>query len=231
MKLMTFNVQHFRDYNTKEINFDLFSKLIKRENPDIIALNEVFGENDNTFFKDQVKFLSKLVNMNYFFGKAITIDRGIYGNAILSKYDINNPCVYEIPDPLIKDEQVYYESRIIIKCNINNLNVLVTHLGLANQERINGVNKLLEIIKDIKNPFVIMGDFNMKSNDLLLSKLLDYTIDPFKESDFTFPSYDPMERIDYILLSKNLKYKNNKVIKEVVSDHFPLSIITNDIII
>ena len=47
MKLLTFNVQHFRNYITREIDIDLFARTIKEINPDIICLNEVFGEGSN----------------------------------------------------------------------------------------------------------------------------------------------------------------------------------------
>ena len=88
MKLLTFNVQHFRNYITREIDIDLFARTIKEINPDIICLNEVFGEGSNDTYGDQVKKIADKLNLNYFFGKAISIPKGNYGNAILSKYPI-----------------------------------------------------------------------------------------------------------------------------------------------
>lgn len=225
MILLTFNVQHLRNYITKNIDSNIFIETIKDINPDIISLNEVFGNGSLELYGDQVKLLASNLNMNYYFGKAISIDKGNYGNAVLSKYEINNPMTIKILDPIEKNENVYYESRIIIKAKINGLLVYVTHLGLAKAEQINGINELINLIKDEKDPFVIMGDFNMEPTNSILLPLNDYVIDPLIDcSDKTFPSDNPNRRIDYIFLSKNIKKYKVEVVKKVVSDHLPVKI-------
>lgn len=223
MKLLTFNVQHFRNYITREIDIDLFARTIKEINPDIICLNEVFGEGSNDIYGDQVKEIASKLDLNYFFGKAISIPKGNYGNAILSKYPIENQEIIPIPDPLTKNEDTYYETRILIKAKINNIYVFITHMGLAKDERINATKVLEKNINNLTEPFVIMGDFNMTPNDSLLKPIYKYTIDVLKENDGnTFSSVNPERRIDYILVSKNIKKYNGKIIEKVVSDHFPI---------
>jgi endonuclease/exonuclease/phosphatase family metal-dependent hydrolase len=56
---------------------------------------------------------------------------------------------------------------------------------------------------------------------VLLSQYIDnssYLIDGEKE---TYPSNNPYMKIDYIF-TKNLKVKDSKVVKKIVSDHFPI---------
>ena len=48
-----------------------------------------------------------------------------------------------IPDPLVKDEDAYYETRCIIKAKVNVnselITVIVTHVGLAKSEEENAI--------------------------------------------------------------------------------------------
>lgn len=223
MKVLTFNVQHFRNYLKKEIDIDLFVKTIKETNPDVVGLNEVFGEESNSFYGDQVKEIAEKLGYNYFFGKAITISKGIYGNALLSKFKIENPEIITIPDPVIKDEDTYYESRIIIKAKINDIFIFVTHIGLAKQEKINAINILENNINKLNESFIVMGDFNMTPNDILLKPILKYASDTLaNDLGNTFPSINPERRIDYILVSKNINDFKAQIINKVVSDHLPI---------
>ena len=223
MKFLTFNIQHGRDYIKKIIDLKNLSDKIKDIDPDIIILNEVFGEGSLEMFGDEPKILANYLHMNYFFGKAITISKGNYGNAILSKYEIKNPEVFRIEDPKVHDEDTYYESRIIIKAEINGFICLGTHLGLANSERLNGINKLVELINSYQNNVVVMGDFNMIPDNPLLTPLKNICDDVTKDLnpiDFlSFPSIDPVEKIDYIFISKDLTSSNLIVYNIVVYDY------------
>ena len=96
-------------------------------------------------------------------------------------------------------------------------------MGLAKDERINATKVLEKNINNLTEPFVIMGDFNMTPNDNLLKPIYKYTIDVLEEKDGnTFPSVNPERRIDFILVSKNIKKYNAKIIEKVVSDHLPI---------
>ena len=234
MKLLTFNVQHFRNYITRDIDFEIFDRVIKKLDPDVIVLNEVFS--GNSIFGDEPKIIADRLNMNYYFGQAISISKGDYGNAILSKYEIINPSTIKIPDPKLKDENVYYESRVIIKCEINNIIILGTHLGLAKSERALGIETLLSLVTKLNNnnqKFAILGDFNMTPNDDLLVPLLKVCKDSVNDycddvKYYTFPSINPTQKIDYIFLSNNIDINYYKIINVVASDHFPILVSINN---
>lgn len=223
MKLVSFNIQHCRDYITKEINYDLFVNVIKQMDPDVIVLNEIYGEG-SVKYPDQVRLFAERLELNYYFAKAINIANGSFGNAILSKYKIENPETIKISDPLVKDEDCYYESRCIAKATINGLLVIGVHMGLAKAEEKNAVNKILEIIKDIDSPFVIMGDFNMMPDSPILKPLLEKAIDTLKylkREEYSYPSINGVDRRDYILASKSILIIDAKIMPYVASDHLP----------
>lgn len=231
---MSFNIQHCRDYiMAKErggdpIDFDLMADAIKSQEPDIVVLNEVRNLGPCPSYKNQTKILAKKAGFQYYmFGEAIRFGGLLpYGNAILSKYPIGEFRVVRIPDPIVKDEDVYYESRSVIKCRIDigkhRIHVLGTHIGLANSEKTNAVNTLVELIDDTDIPCVLMGDFNMTPEDDKLRPIHERMIDTaryFEEPKLTFPSDEPRIKIDYIFVSKDLKVVNADVPDVIASDH------------
>ena len=236
LKILTFNIQSCKDYIKKDFNPKVSGDAIKEINPDIVGLNEVRGKGNDEFFTNQTRTLANYANFKYYiFGQAITVlNKGPYGNAMLSKYPFTNIEIIKIPDPLVKDEDAYYESRGIIKSTIEvngkYLNVISTHVGLARGEQKNAIATLKELIKPIlvKNePLILLGDFNMTPDDELISELKEYiddTTDLIEGSINTFPSIDSIKKIDYIF-TKNVVVKKVQVEKIVASDHFPLSAI------
>ena len=83
MRIMTFNVQHFLDYQNKKIDFDLFADFIKNCNVDICGLNEVRGEGPVDGYTDQLDTVADKLGFERYFGEAIKV-RGTspYGNGI-----------------------------------------------------------------------------------------------------------------------------------------------------
>ena len=231
MKIMTFNIQSCKDYITKEFNYQICGNLIKEINPDVLGLNEVTNgyvpENGPRYIK-QVDVLQDYCGFKYaHFAEAIKIhDIAPYGNAVMSNYEIKNFKFQKIKDPE-KTEDCYYETRAIIKCEINDIVFIITHMGLANGERINAVKEIINLTKDETKPIILMGDFNMEPDNDIIKPLYDYYNDTtkyIKGNIKTFPSINPETKIDYIMIKKdaNIKIKDIRVIEKVASDHFPL---------
>ena len=226
--IMSFNIQSCKDYITKKFTPDTAAKAINQINPDILGLNEVrgmpFQPTDDPSWFNQIEELSKLTNMPYiYFGQAITL-KGPYGNAILSKYPLKNIKTIAIPDPIIKDEDAFYESRCIISCDIEDFHLFVTHIGLAKSEQINGISLLKELIKKETKPTIITGDFNMTPDNPLIKELSELVYDTaniFNEPLLSFPSINPRIKIDYIFTSFNIEVIEADIPQIVASDHFP----------
>lgn len=217
MKIVTFNVLHFKNYKTGEIDFSKFAGEIKNSGADITGLNEVRGKGLLKDYTDQLKTISELTGQKYYFGKAISV-KGLapYGNGLLSKYDITDAKTVKIPDPDKKTGSEMYESRSIIKARIRDLTIIVTHMGLNTDERENAVKTILGIAPEER--CIIMGDFNCTPDAPELSDLFGKFICSDKDA-FTFPSDKPQKKIDYIFVSKDIKIKSFGTSENVVSDH------------
>lgn len=230
MKVMTFNIQHCLDYMNDKIDIDLFVNAIKEISPDICGLNEVRGEGPIEGYTDQTNALADGLGYNRYFAKAIDVGgTSPYGNAFVTRHPINSAETVAVPDPIFKYEIGKYESRCILKAVVDiggrEVLVLVCHMGLALGERKNAVKEICSIVDSTDMPLVLMGDFNAlpDSNELkpLFERLEDTDFYADEKGKFTFPSYKPNIKIDYIFF-RGLKCTGVKTIEKVVSDHFPI---------
>ena len=220
INLMTFNIQHCKNYITKQIDIDLMIKTIRDCQGEIVGLNEVYGEADA--FSSQAKIIAEALGYYCYFGQAIIHQGRPYGNALLSKFPFEAVETIMIPDP-IKNDKEFFETRCIIKASFKNidLTVFTSHFGLAQAEKENAVNTIMENIKKVKTPIVFMGDLNMEPSDPLLKPVFSSLNSTLPTTFLSFPSINPNKRIDYIFTSKSLKVLSSEIPNIVASDHFP----------
>ena len=67
MRVVSINTQHCLDYIEQKINFEKFAETIQNFDADVIGLNEMRGERTDPEYTDQVKKLSGLIGMKYYF--------------------------------------------------------------------------------------------------------------------------------------------------------------------
>ena len=225
LKVMTFNTQHCLDYLAQKIDFEVMAEAIRREEPDIVGLNEMRGAGQNEEYAAQVDILSELTGMKYFhFAPAIEFPGGgPYGNGFLSRIPIVKAETVMIPDPVEKKYDGYYETRCILKATLEGgITVLCSHFGLNPDELENAVSTAVENLTDEK--CILMGDFNMRPEDKMLlpirEKMRD-TADAFAGERLSWPSDKPQVKIDYIFVSPDVRVVSADIPATVASDHRP----------
>ena len=197
IRLMSFNIQHGRNYNLNGdvIDLPLMAKAIIDNAPDFVGLQEVrCGTVEN--FADQPKIISAITGGSAFFGKAINLGEGKgYGNAAISHLPVTSCEIIPIPDPENKLPTRFYETRCVMKlevdCEGKPLTLLVTHFGLNPDEQENAVDTVLKIISTCKTPVILMGDLNMSPGErplLRLSEKLTDTASALKNEELTLPN-------------------------------------------
>ncbi len=224
MKIMTFNTQGCRNYLTRSMDIALMAETIKKQEPDIVGLNEMRGEGPRPDYTEQVQMLAELTGMPYYyFGNAIMVDgTNPYGNGLLSKYPIESVEKIIIPDPVERIENGRYETRCVIKAKIKGLTVLISHFGLERDEQLNAVKTVVEHLET--ENCIFMGDLNMTPDDPLLLPIQERMQDTailFGNSLLSFPSDAPTMKIDYIFISPDLKAIDADIPAIVASDHRP----------
>ena len=187
------------------------------------------------------QFLGDAIGYESAFAPAVTFinkyGAGTYGNAMITKHKILEAETYPIPDPVERNEDTYYESRAVLRAVVEiegkKFDVLVTHFGLATDEKINAVKTLVPLIKYAENPVILMGDFNILADNPILAPIHELLDDTFvaypydKESVVTCPSSaefwpnDNYSKIDYIFVSRGIKIEKVEIPELVLSDHKP----------
>lgn len=233
LRVLTFNIQHCKSYLQGEpevIDFALYADTIRCFDPDIVGLNEVRGEGESPVFEEQAKILAELLGYHYFFSPAFQVPNGgPYGNAILSKFPLEQTEIVPIPDPTERTGHRHYETRCVAKVHVpvgGGLTMLVTHFGLNDDEAHNAVATVCDQIDKSSCPVILTGDFNVTPDNPVLApireRLLD-TEDVFRcKGLLSFPSDKPEEKIDYIFTSKSIKTTFATLPQMIVSDHRPL---------
>lgn len=222
MKIMTFNIQSGHRHPDNDVyDLDFCSKVIEKYSPDIVGLNEVHKcEN----YGDQVQILADKLGYPYcYFGEAIVRYGSSYGNAFMSKFPIKTIETIIIPDPVEKNDYEYFETRCIIKAVVDcgcDITFMVSHFGLAKQERINAVQTVCDLLGKNPEKSVIMGDYNTNPDHEFLVPIYNIMKDTAQgENMLTFPSDAPVEKLDYIFVSNDIKINNAYVAPEIGSDH------------
>ena len=252
LKIVSYNIMSGRTYTTPPMrNFDFAADVINDISPDIIGLNEV-GKHATAGFpavdmEDEVsEYLGKKTGMYHYFAKAVEFGGHGYGNALLSKYPIKSAKTVIIPNPETEKEEYkgYYETRCVLVAEIDvcgGITVLVTHIGLVPEEKQNAIETVLSLVKTIKTPVLLMGDFNMTPDDELLKPFYDALCDTAqgKSEPHTWPSdvkkyvgdyetkiknikeNNASRKIDYIFASSHFETNSVEVYQSTASDHMP----------
>ncbi len=235
LRIMTFNVQHFRNYNYPEENrveLPLFADYIAAQNADIVGLNEVYDRGATPEYEKQAFQVGERAGYKQvYFAEAIQLEgKYSYGNAILSKYPFEGKTI-PVPNP--PQEALngkYAEDRCVLKAKIEvegrTLTVLCCHFGLNDAEGNNAVETICKLVDECTTPLLVMGDFNFTPASPILAPLyarLTSTDHLFGENNYTFPSDNPQEKIDYIF-TRDVRVLCGKINREVLSDHNSLCV-------
>lgn len=232
LKVLTYNIHHANPPSKPGfIDLDAVAQVIKNENPDVVALQEVDKFTKRSGGVDEARIIAEKAGLNYQFFKAIDYDGGEYGLAILSKQPLANTKHIALPKA-----QEKAESRILAYADINlpgnrKITFACTHLDVqSDASRVMQVKTILNEFKKVKHPVIVCGDLNSVANTEAI-RLLD---GQFKRTctencPGTIPATRPKRTIDYIAV-KNADWKvaEYRVVEETyASDHRPVLTIFN----
>ena len=221
LRVMSYNVLHFENVRTGEIDYDAFAAVVRESGADIVGLNEVYG--GCAELGEQTQALAGRLGWTWHFSEAfLDDDVNPFGNAIVSRFPIERAETVPIPYPDIRNGTQYYEPRAVLRAQIAGHTVLLTHFGLNPDEQENALQTVLPLIR--QNRCILMGDFNVTPDDSVLVPIRAamQDVDAFLPADtMSFPSDKPRKKIDYIFTSADYTVQRAEIPAVVVSDHRP----------
>lgn len=248
LKIMSYNIAGGRSFEFGPdyrpiIHGELtYAAKIKEIAPAVCGMNEVDYRLPRSGRVRMAQMIGDAAGYESAYAPAVTWTNkygiGTYGNGLLSKYPIKEIESIPIPNPETKKEGFYYEPRVILHTTIDiegrDVEFFVTHVGLADEEKELAIKTLMPYVLITDNPVIVMGDFNMTSDNPIMKSLLNTlqdTFDVFPDKTIytwpckaeMFPNTDPKthEKIDYILVSNHFKIESVEIPELILSDHKP----------
>lgn len=234
---------------------DTILSFLKKENADIVHLQEVYNGEDETLPKKfrAMDILRRELGFEYSvfhpsFIDTRTIGDIEQGNAIFSKYKIisSKNIFFDVPFGKFDDEHARsweFEPLSMIHAiiSVNNFNFESINVhgiwgldGKDNKRRIAMSGKIIEEIKD-KNNVLLSGDFNAQPNTVTIQNIEKYLLNVFKgtlKTTFNMKHKKDLGYatavVDMIFVGKNMKVVSKSNPSDDVSDHTPL-VVTVDI--
>lgn len=228
--VMAYNIHHCNPPSKPDfIDVDAVANVIKAENPDLVALQEVdvnTPRSGKAF--NQAQQLAERTGLKYYFAKAIDYQGGEYGVAILSKFDIQEAKVYKLPmaPGTTREQRVLATGKITLP-NGAVIRFGTTHLDATSDptDRELQIKEINRIASTETLPFVVAGDFNAATESSIVSQLDQKFQRTCTTCEFTIPSVNPKKTIDFIAYAPAPKFKTtmHKVIQAPYpSDHLPV---------
>jgi endonuclease/exonuclease/phosphatase family metal-dependent hydrolase len=227
LRVMTFNI-HVGVGLDKKLDLQRIADVIDGERADLVGLQEVDRGVRRTEGLDEIAELARMTNMHYAFGHNLDYQEGQYGVAILSKFPIQKT------DHRKYENRREAERRGMLRVDVDfggrTISFATTHLDYQRDEgRLFETEQLLRFLADVKEPLILVGDFNDEPGGgaykLLLTKFADAWIGSrAKESGLSYPADRPAKRIDYIFYrsTDGVRAKKTWVVRTPASDHLPV---------
>jgi len=216
VKVMSYNVQHCAGLD-KAIDYDRTSDVIIREQPDVVALQELDSVTRRSDGINQIDELARRTLYYPVYASAISYGGGKYGLGILAR---QRPLsISRIPLP-------GKEPRVLLVVELQDYVMACTHLDLAEENRLASIPLILAEARKWQKPFLIAGDWNDEPDSRLLTELKKYFTINTDKNKATFPADKPRICIDYIASFNNghqaTTLSQSVISAPDVSDHCPL---------
>lgn len=235
LRVMTLNIAHGRSDGTHqalqrkvtiESNLNEIAAVLAREKPHFVALQESDGPSVWSGRFDHVEFLAEKAGFPYFIHGYHVRGMGLsYGTALLACGPLKNAesATFRASPPTFPKGFVVTTAQAP-GASHRSVDLVSVHLDFASQKvRSRQVQRMVERLSTRVNPLVVMGDFNCEWGDsqnalnALAEGLSLSAYEPEATGLETFPRLK--QRLDWVLISEELRFLRYEVIKDVVSDH------------
>lgn len=204
VRVMTYNIYGARATDpSNAADLDALAEVIRRQNPDLLILNEVDVFTNRTGKTvHQARDLAAKLEMEWHFSKAIDRDGGEYGDAVLSKFPILETLSFTLPCAAEQPGEDRALCVIRVEIDGRDLYVAGTHLDHLSGEasRMVQANEI-RTIRDTKlnGDLILCGDLNAIPSSNTIATMTSFMTNAGTISQFTFPSEAPNRKIDYIM--------------------------------
>ena len=219
LRVMTWNLHHGVGEDGV-LDLERIAAVIRREDPDLVALQEMDRGCRRSGGVDQAAELARLTGLHGVFGAAMDFDGGQYGQAILSRHPVDRTEVHRLPGG--------GEPRIALEAEFaadgRPLRFVSVHLDAADgMIREKQAAVLDRVLGEAGTPVALCGDFNDVPDSATMRSFGDWLPVMKSQPVMTCPGDDPTVEIDHVLVRGFTPTGTARVLPEAVaSDHRPV---------
>lgn len=216
--------------------FEHITKVIKKENPDVITLQETHKNKS----EDLVEGISKTLGYDFYKHDSTSpshIDSKFnLGHAIISRYPIKNHTFALFNNPKLsvvwEDGSIAKSfdkgfSTVVINVDGQSVNISTTHLVPFRRFKIAVESEVAKtILRDVEEkikimpiPWIFSGDFNINSKSL--KEYLPKLLGNMNEINISEPTTPKGRYYDHIIFN-GIKLIESHVLNNVLTDHYPV---------
>jgi endonuclease/exonuclease/phosphatase family metal-dependent hydrolase len=212
------------------------AEVIAEMSVDIVALQELDLGRRRSAGANQTKMIAEQLGWYSHFHPAMRRDDEHYGNAILSRYEVNVRRALELPGrPLFFCRENRAAIEVEIETDLGKVHIINTHFGLGWRER--AVQAQLFTSAEWRaaigadTPLILLGDFNSLRGSRPYRTLNRHLRDVRElieatGSIRTFPTRFPVLAVDHIFVNGAVQplmlTVHRSPLARIASDHFPL---------
>ncbi|MEM7385705.1 MAG: endonuclease/exonuclease/phosphatase family protein [Verrucomicrobiota bacterium] len=220
---MTYNIHHGEGMDQR-VDLERIASVIRKFEPDVVGLEEVDQATSRSGGIRQAETLSRLTGLGVVFGSSFAFEGGEYGNALLSRWPIQDFSVAGLPSPAEEEQRSLLTADLEI--GEQPVRVLVTHLNQKNGAvRSAQAGFVADRLEAFPTPTILVGDLNATPKSATLKRLTRTMALADTSETPTFPSGNPSVKIDYILHDRLSGWEVVEAMvpeESIASDHRPL---------
>ncbi len=242
MKVMTWNIQYgtlcgplneskrrlHMYFLPSFANLDGIARKIKLTGADIVVLNEVDAGSPRTGFRNQAKYVADKAGYSYHtYFSTVIVPRIVTGHytAVLSKEPVH-----------LEKKMLRHKNVGVVRTSAEGIDytVIAVHLDHRGNKIVEDLPFLAGLVGEQNGMYMAVGDFNFYDGLLEVflnhvnngttrlvhsgSKEPTWPVKPGRKPDNGYPYY----RLDHILVCPDLEIKEERVVKTIRSDHYPV---------
>jgi endonuclease/exonuclease/phosphatase family metal-dependent hydrolase len=238
LRVMTLNLAHARKHSARHTvrrphreshMLEDVARIIQEHRPDLVALQEADARSR---LRGNINHVEKLAHdggmAHWVQGDHVRAAHLAYGTALLSNLAVSDAisCTFRPTPPTF--------TKGFVRATIGwpgradrPVDVISVHLDfLRNSRRSAQIDEMLHTLGQHRRPMVVMGDFNCdwRSGRHTLQRLAEaldlHAWSPDGDGHRSFPILN--RRLDWILVSRDLRFKDYQTLPVRVSDHHPV---------
>ena len=204
-------------------NLDRITEFIGSVHPDIVGLVEVDGGSFRSEHLNQAEFIAAALGQYHSYESK-------YEESSLARLMpvMNKQINAFLTSNVIKDEKfLYFEhgvKRLVIQLELERLVVFLVHLSIKFRHRHHQLSDLYSLVKDVKKPVIVAGDFNAfwGAKEIELFLAATGLSNANRLGLPSYPSRAPKRQLDLVLLSPEIRVTHFEIPPVSFSDHLPL---------